>query len=199
MLNLFRRTHRLVLIALLLGIGCVAASAQGFYATYQIDGGSYNNFIQTDASGFPGSGSCGGMNMWNSLNGNYVSGWAPADLESGTYGSDGVEYVWTYGFSLQYPTPYGGCASSSYQYTQSLGYAITYTESLFQISDADGNCPQDNACTNTNAPRCPAANIKEGFQLTDCHLFHETIVPIVGGSCTIGISTLTYSPGRCTI
>jgi hypothetical protein len=174
---------------------------QGFYTTYQIDGGPYNAFIDTDAYGYPGSGSCGGESFWNSLNGSYISGWAPNVLESGTYGTDGVNYTWTFGFTIQYPSPYSGCLSTSFSYTSLIGYAITYTLATSPfVSDANGYCAQATYCLNTNTPRCPVPSIKEGFVSgLSCDTFHVTIVPIVNGYCQIGLSTSVAGPGNCTV
>jgi|ERR1700680_3126042 len=67
---------------------------------YTDDGADYSGWIWTDLIGYPGSGCDSTMGMWNSLNGDYVSGWAPDDLLSGTYGVGGVEYQWTYGLEI---------------------------------------------------------------------------------------------------
>lgn len=194
---------KMVCRSLLVFVGAVVHSmyGQGFYTTYQIDGGSY---IQTDAIGYPGSGSCGSLSLWNAFNGNYVSAWAPVDLMSGSYGSDGVSYAWNYGYSFQYLSPYGYCVASSVAWYDLLGFAVTTARNAAVYSDMTGWCAQSTICTNTASPRCPISKVYVGGANVACltvfgSSWREYLVVILDGTCEPTPFVIDATgPGYCT-
>lgn len=178
------------------------AHGQGFYTTYQLDGA---NVIQTDAIGYSGGGICGGFSMWNNLNGNYVSGWAPADLTSSTWGTDGVDYPWSFGYAFSVRNPYGQCTGVSYSIFESLGFASTTSASTYSTSLQGGTCWQSTYCTNTAYPRCPVDRVIKGGPNLSCQNdfggnWYETLMWIITGKCngTWGVATNATGPGYCT-
>lgn len=190
---------------LLVGMAALLPSAygQGFYTTYQLDG---TDFLQTDAIGYPGSGACGSLSMWNSLNGDYVSGWAPADLMSGTYGNDSTDYYWQYGYSYSYQSPYGYCIAASFTVSNWLGFGFTTSRTPYQsysgiLPGRSGpRCVQTTdalSCSNTSNPRYPVTSVVVGAVGLLCAEFYNTIIFRLGFIPSFGPSTEVYGPGYC--
>ena len=78
------------------------------------------------------------------------------------------------------------------------GFAHTYTQSVHVYSDTNGNCVQQNACTN-GTPKCSIPSIKAGYSLVPCPTWYETITVVVNNSCVVGIGTWAAGPGACTL
>jgi hypothetical protein len=205
---LLMRPMRAALIVAFFGIGCVAASAQGYYLYDDTDG----TYIYAGADTYPGGGSCGSFSMWNDLNGNYQSGWAPTNLEGSVWATDGVGYSWSYGFTIEYPNPYGGCDSESFSYGgQSLSihnFYMYFSANLPGGSNGPGTAPGCNYnayICDGGAAGCTAGSYTWTTYVSSC----PTYVNMVGllcsggscgfaGACTSNLATPATTWGYCT-
>lgn len=195
-------------LKLLLSLFSVAALVpsvygQGFYTTWQIDGGPY---IQTDAVGYPGSGQCPSMSLWNEFNGDYVSGWAPADLTSGTYTYEG-SFPWNYGYSYQYFSPYGYCVAASISWQDIIDEGSTTSRDGQpgpppHVSNGNGACPQITdslSCSNTSTPKFPVSTVVIGTTYgIVCSSYYNVLVASLFGTIQAGPAITVYGPGYCT-
>ena len=140
--------------------------------------------------------------MWNQLNGDYISGWAPADLMSGTSSVDGVDYPWQYGYNYQYMSPYGYCVAASFSVGNWLGFGFTTSATPYaSYSNSSGYCTQvtnGQTCTNTSNPRYPVNRVLVGGPGLLCAAYYNTIVFKVSGLFNFGPSIEVYGPGYCT-
>ena len=194
-------------ISQLLLVGAAAlvpAFGQGFYTTIQIDGGS---FVQTDAIGYPGAGACGSESLYNAFNGDYLSGWAPTDLMSGTYGNDYTSYNWSYGFSYLYPSPYGYCIAARFDISQWIDYAHTTSRTPYQSLSGyqpgfiGPGCAQVTdllSCQNTANAKYPVFWVAIGGVGLTCAECYDTTVINIAGVLRFGPASEAYGPRYCT-
>ena len=80
-----------------------------------------------------------------------------------------------------------------------LSFAITYTQSTSLYSDANGWCPQKNACTNTGSPKCKVVSTRVDTHLVPCGVYYESLMLLINGRCSGGIEWPAGGPGVCTI
>jgi hypothetical protein len=188
----------------LLIIGTVAISnsvvsptpvfAQG---TYTDEGVDDDGFIWTDLYGYPPPpGDCNSIVFWNSVNGNYVSGYGPDAIESGTYGSPSANYDWDWGLDEEYIDPLLNCNEFSSSSHNIVAYSITYTATVDMFPDPNGWCNQKLACLNSSAT-CNVPKIQE-VAGSICDYFHESLVFILNGTCEGALSFPASGPGVCT-
>jgi hypothetical protein len=201
-----KNIYRLLLVAA--AVSAPSLRGQGFYTSYDVEGEGDGDpsYLYTVATAYPGSGSCSAVYAWNSLNGDYLSGWAPAELESSTYGTDGVNYTWNYGIEAEFLDPLLNCDTTTASYTAALGFAITTSinNPVGVQSDSNANCPQLSACTNTATPLCPISTVNIGVAGASCTTdigsqWRESLVPILNNVCKLGFTFMEATgPGYCT-
>lgn len=162
-----------------------ALFGQGFYDNYYLDG----TYIGTEVDGYPGTGPCGGVSLWNSLNGDYVSGWAPTQLLSGTYGVDGTDYAWDVGWSVEFTDPYsGGCDTTGGEEGTLLGIHTSYY-GLPLPYNGDGTCSYAALACTSGTPTCNSVNYGIGFYYAPpCPDLIKVGYLVAGGICTVGLS-----------
>jgi hypothetical protein len=172
-----------------------AMFGQGYYYNYYLDG----TYIGSELDGYPGSGPCGGVNLWNSLNGDYVSGSAPAELLSGTYGTDGVDYNWDFGLSIEYTDPYSGyCDTTTLSFGELLGLHTSYYGLPMYTG---GACQYAALACTSGYPTCNSITFSIGFYFAPpCPNIVKTSYLVFNGTCIVGNSfdASTQYPRVCT-
>jgi hypothetical protein len=191
-----------VIVAALLMVTGLSASAQSAYYNLYIDG----VYVGTQTVGSAGSGSCGWVNIWSNLNGNYQYGTStyPWDYEIDEFASygDTANYPWDWGYSgAACCDPYSGnCTGWSVSYN---GGRIKVTHTFFSGGYAVplGCYYPSTACTGGTSATCGS-----GWTLAldpGCPYYAEArfIVYDYGGSaqrCTLGTSWAATGGGACT-
>jgi len=102
----------------------------------------------------------------------------------------------TFSVSSSHQTACGGFLGNS----SALNiFAVTYSVKTSNYTDATGYRSQVSNCYPSVTPKCPVTSIREATGPgVFCHNFHETLLPIVGGVCRLGVSTEAAGPGPCT-
>ncbi len=180
MRSLFRR---LLLVSSAATLIPSFAGAQSYYADDGFDDSTA--YIYGQLIGYPGTGSCSSMSMWNSLNGDMVSGWAPADLLSYTYGVDDVDYLWSFGATIEYSGP-DFCNSVTYSVSKLLSLHTTYYQGPILIGDAA--CEYSTLACTSGTPLCNSSNYL-GYQFgSTCPAVIKVGYLVAGGYCTAGLA-----------
>jgi hypothetical protein len=122
-----------------------------------------------------------------------------AHVAVSTPATAGVDYSWSRDITHYGQQRGGNCGAFVETLVAGpISFARTYTQATSPFSDASGLCAQQNACTN-GLPRCPISSIKEGYEVAPCDQYHETLIPVVFGGCTLGVSIPASGSGACTI
>jgi hypothetical protein len=126
--------------------------------------------------------------FWNSLNGNYVSGWAPTSLISSTYGVDGTDYSWDIGWSFTYNDPYSGyCDTTSGEQAEILGLHTSYYGLPLGYDATTGTCSYAALACTSGYPTCNSVNYGIGFYFAPpCPDIIVTRYLVLNGNCTVG-------------
>lgn len=107
-------------LLLMFGLLPFTARAQGIYTSDSAD--DYNIYVDTEE--YSDYASCGSIYLSVSFNGQTLSGGAyypnVVQFFQSTASSPGVNYPYSYNFSYEYPSPYGGCWTGSGSYTTYL-------------------------------------------------------------------------------
>ena len=148
-----RHDVRLLLILLVCAVSatfCAPAHAQGVYTSEDLEG---VGDIETDLSGYAGTGCPATASFYSDLNGvtqNGVFGYN--NIVQTVAATPGVTYIWKWGFTVYFTNPYTGyCDSYADNFTYEVASYITYYSNPVLNS---GDCYYPKlACTSGN-PTC---------------------------------------------
>jgi hypothetical protein len=194
-------TARLLPFLMLL-LGGVNASAQGFYYNVYLDG----SYIGAVDEGYPYDGvSCDSITVWNELNGNYLSAGSVypnvATLTNTVFAASGASFPWTIGFDIVVPNPLGGCSSSSSNFTTLLRLTTTYYGPSPTVTEHTGyvDCAYTNLACTSGTPTCTGGTPGIGFTMGGCPAYLKAEYLVVFGECTFSIaSDAGTQGGACT-
>jgi len=174
----FKLYHRLLFILALLAS---VSRAQGIYTSDSAD--DYDIYVDTEE--YSDYASCGGIYLSVSFNGETLSGGAyypnVVQFFQSTAASPGVNYPYSYNFSYEYPSPYGGCLSGSGSYT----YYLNILNVVGVSTDDSGNVvmTQDDFNTAVSQGYLPAAaGVTIAITQPELYPIFTTAIVVVGAA-----------------
>jgi hypothetical protein len=177
-------------------IFCAPTRAQGVYASADEGVGD----IETDLSGYAGSGCPATANFYSDLNGVPVQGgFGVINIVQTVEANPGVTYIWSWGFTLRYTNPYTGLCDS---YAENLSWFLSLTTTYYGTKRQVGQqCYYDSlACTAGSYPTCPQLNECLGLEVTgdgSCTPNARGSWLVISGTCDVCFGFQAYSSGYC--
>jgi hypothetical protein len=187
------------LLGIIFILGCSGAFSQAVHAqgVYTSEDEGVGD-IETDLSGYDGTGCPNTASIYSDLNGVSVNGaLGYNNIIQYVEATPDVTYIWNWGFTVYFTNPYTGYCDS---YQESFSWGLKLTTTFYGDPYVQGDtCNYTTLACETGTPTCSTITFCPGFTFEDpCPEFMVGDWLVVNGTCEFCLGSGSDVPGSCT-